>query len=98
MNSKIKKIFTLGVMVSMAFAFFMGCGKNTGIRFDFGDVGNFSTEALDEHPTVTKLVKSADELQQFCHENGITYEGEKYNEAYFNDSALLIFFLLTRAP
>ena len=69
MNSKIKKIFTLGVMVSMAFGFFTGCRKNTGIQFDFGDIGDFSTEALDEHPTVTKLVKSTDELKRFCDES-----------------------------
>ncbi len=97
MNSKIKKIFTLGVMVSMAFGFFTGCGKNTGIRFDFGDIGNFSTEALDEHPTVTKLIKSADELQGFCDESGIIYKGEKYDEAYFGESALLIYFFVNES-
>lgn len=81
----------------MAFGFFAGCGKNTGIRFDIGDIGNFSTEALDEHPTVTKLIKSADELQRFCDESGIIYKGDKYDEAYFSDSALLIYFFVNES-
>lgn len=97
MNSKIKKIFTLGVMVSMAFGFFTGCRKNTGIQFDFGDIGDFSTEALDEHPTVTILVKSTDELKRFCDESGIIYKGEKYDEAFFSNSALLIYFFVNES-
>lgn len=97
MNLKIKKIFVLGVMISMTFGFFTGCGKNTGIHFDFGDIGDFSTETLDEHPTVTKLVKSADELQRFCDESGIIYKGEKYDEAFFSDSALLIYFFVNES-
>jgi hypothetical protein len=97
MNSKIKKIFELGVMVSMTFGFFTGCEKNKVIPFDFGDIGNFSTEALDEPPTVTKLIKSSDELKLFCEESGIVYKGEKYDETFFNDSALLIYFFVNES-
>lgn len=83
-------------MVIMALGLFTGCEENTeiGTRIQFycGDIGNFSTEALDSHPIVTKLVKSADELQRFCDESGIIYKGEKYDEAFFSDRALLIYF------
>lgn len=97
MNLKIKKILALGAIVVMAFGFFTGCGKNTGIQFDFGEVGNFSTEALDEHPIVTKLIKTADEFKRFCDESGIIYKGEKYDEAFFSDSALLIYFFINES-
>jgi len=97
MNSKIRKIFTLGVIFSMVLVFFTGCRKNTGIHFEFGDIANFSTEVHDEHPTVTILIKSTDELKQFCDDSGIIYKGEKYDEAFFSHSALLIYFFVNES-
>lgn len=97
MKIKIKNIFALGVIIFMVIGIFTGCGKNTCIRFDFGDIGDFSTESLDEHPTVTKLIKSEDELQQFCDDSGIIYIGKKYDEAFFRESALLIYFYVNES-
>lgn len=90
MAKKFKKLLLLGVMLIMALGLF-ACGKNAGIQFTIGDVGDFSTEALYEHPTITKLVKSVDELQQLCDESGVIYTGEKYDESYFNEKAIIVY-------
>jgi len=86
----LKRIVTLGVMLVMMVGF-VGCGGGNGIQFNIGDVGDFSTEAFDEHPIITKLVKSVDELQQLCDESGITYTGEKYDETFFVDKAIIVY-------
>ena len=83
-----------GVMVIMALSITLGlagCGdKNTGIWYIANNEHGFSTDGLDEHPAIKKLVKSVDELQQICDESGITYTGEKYDEAFFVDKAIIL--------
>ena len=86
----LKKILTLGVMVIMAFGLFAGCGGDKGIWFFVNPEHGFSADGLDEEPTILKLVRSLDELQQLCNETGITYDGEKYDEAFFVDKAIII--------
>lgn len=97
MNSKVRKVFTLGVILCMVLALCNGCRKNAGIQFEFGDINDFSTKVLDEHPTVTILIKTKDELEQFCDDSGIIYNGVKYDETFFSHSALLIFFFVNES-
>ena len=90
----LKKTLTMGVMVIMSLSLTLGlaaCGvKDTGIWYFVNNEHGFSTDGLDEHPTITKLVKSVDELQQLCDESGITYTGKKYDEAFFVDKAIIV--------
>jgi len=86
----LKRIVALGVMLVMLFGF-AGCSGGKGIWFIIGDIGDFSAEAPEEHPVITKLIKSVNELQRFCDESGIRYGGEKYDESYFNEKALLVY-------
>jgi hypothetical protein len=32
-----------------------------------------------------------DELQQLCDESGVIYTGEKYDESYFNEKAIIVY-------
>jgi len=87
-----RKLITLGIAILLLFSIagLTACDdKDVGISFQVsGDT--FSFDGLDEQPVITKLVKSMDELNQLCDENGIGYEGEKYNEAYFEEKAIIL--------
>lgn len=94
MKAIFKRALMLGLMALMAFSAAVGmagCGdKDNGIGFFVNPGHGFSTEGLDNPPVILKLVKSVDELQELCDESGITYEGTKYDEAFFAEKAIIV--------
>ena len=66
----------------------VGCSNVTKIRFNVES--GFYTNDFENHPSLTKLVKSRDELQLVCDEYELINESPKYNEDYFKERAIIL--------
>jgi len=85
-----KRICLVGLMLIMVLFFLVGC-IDKGIEFNVVNMIQFTIDEEDYYdPVLPKIIKSVDELQQFCGKNKLIYIGDRYNEEFFEDNVVII--------